>query len=215
MLMGHFLQTDPVGYKSDLDLYEYVGDDPEDRADPTGQSPLEAVFVVVDAVSLAADLHKGASLGQLAGDAGNLALDVVGTASPVPGISEAGHAFEAVTKGAEVVHAATEAEHAAAETAVHGNSAASTKVQHAYVMKDSSGRELKHSISGQPLNKNGTSPRANRQIKGLESEFGPGVTATVGKPGIQGRSAALTAEREAVRDARSRGEALPAQKRPQ
>jgi hypothetical protein len=34
--MGHFLQTDPVGYKDQLDLYAYVGDDPMDRSDPSG-----------------------------------------------------------------------------------------------------------------------------------------------------------------------------------
>lgn len=34
---GHFLQTDPIGYASgDLDLYAYVGDDPVNKADPTG-----------------------------------------------------------------------------------------------------------------------------------------------------------------------------------
>ena len=33
---GRFLQTDPVGYKDDLDLYAYVGDDPVDKTDPTG-----------------------------------------------------------------------------------------------------------------------------------------------------------------------------------
>ena len=35
-LSGRFLQTDPVGYKSDLDAYTYVADDPSDRIDPTG-----------------------------------------------------------------------------------------------------------------------------------------------------------------------------------
>jgi hypothetical protein len=33
---GVFLQTDPVGYKSDIDLYAYVGGDPTDKTDPTG-----------------------------------------------------------------------------------------------------------------------------------------------------------------------------------
>ena len=31
-----FLQTDPIGYKDNLDLYEYVGDDPVDASDPSG-----------------------------------------------------------------------------------------------------------------------------------------------------------------------------------
>jgi hypothetical protein len=35
-MTGRFLQTDPVGYKDDLDLYVYVGEDPLDKDDPLG-----------------------------------------------------------------------------------------------------------------------------------------------------------------------------------
>jgi RHS repeat-associated protein len=34
--LGRFLQTDPVGYKDQVNLYAYVGDDPVDGRDPTG-----------------------------------------------------------------------------------------------------------------------------------------------------------------------------------
>jgi RHS repeat-associated protein len=35
---GKFLQTDPIGDRDDLNLYAYVGDDPLDASDPTGEA---------------------------------------------------------------------------------------------------------------------------------------------------------------------------------
>ncbi len=34
--LGRFMQTDPIGYGDGINWYEYVGDDPIDRTDPSG-----------------------------------------------------------------------------------------------------------------------------------------------------------------------------------
>jgi RHS repeat-associated protein len=82
--LGRFMQTDPIGYKSDLDLYAYVGDDPVDKADPTGENAAAAAAVLGETFEL--DLVEEAG-----GTNANPAVDVAQAVTTVGGLAYAGY----------------------------------------------------------------------------------------------------------------------------
>lgn len=86
--LGRFLQTDPVGYADQMNLYAYVGNDPFNKNDPTGEifeTLWDAFNVGMGVASFASNIVDG-NFGAAAVDAVGVAMDVAATLAPgVPG----------------------------------------------------------------------------------------------------------------------------------
>ncbi len=73
--LGRFLQTDPIGYGDDLNMYTYVGNDPTDRTDPTG----------MDTITLGINYAVAIPLTDLNGEGANGTTAEIGIALSFPG----------------------------------------------------------------------------------------------------------------------------------
>jgi hypothetical protein len=83
--LGRFMQRDTVGYDDDLNLYAYVGNDPLDEADPSGQSGCAEMGsqhlsgACLDSSNFTTTDKKGGFLGVGAPKADAFKKDAIGT----------------------------------------------------------------------------------------------------------------------------------------
>ncbi len=213
--LGRFTSPDPVSALAAVESnsamfnrYAYANNNPYRYVDPDGRAPdlftvateilpqagksIAALVVYAEGV-LTNNPHKMNAGVEAAREERGNNVNALGSLVSPPGTSK-------ITKSVNKADKKT-------TKTTHGNSKTSTKQQHLYMIEDVDGNIKKVGVSGQKLNNNGTSPRANSQLKG-------GDKATVLESGIPGRTTVLQKEGQIVEGLKKAGHELPDNKRP-
>jgi hypothetical protein len=131
------------------------------------------------------------------------------------GVGLAGSVHTSEAGGAEVGTPKIAPETSPAPEQVHGNSAASQKPQHGYeIFKTADDDVVKTGISGQPLNQNGSSPRANRQVNQWNKQEGAGTYDAKVVTTQPNRQAALQWEKQNAERLRQEGNSMEKHDKP-